>query len=63
MAAENERIRPVLVAMKTGEAHAFPIERMKSVRTQASEISMIYDRQFRTETDRIKREIRVFRTQ
>lgn len=58
----NERIRPILVGLKEGESHTFPIERMKSVRTQASEIAMIYDRQFKTETDRVERTITVKRT-
>lgn len=58
----NEKIRPILVGLQPGEAHPFPIERLKSVRTQASEISMIYDRKFKTETSRADRTITVTRT-
>ena len=59
---QNEKIRPMLIGMKKGQSKASPIERMKSVRTQASEISMIYDRQYKTATDRVKRVINVTRT-
>lgn len=58
----NEKIRPILVGLQPGETHPFPIERLKSVRTQASEISMIYNRKFKTETNRMDRTITVTRT-
>lgn len=50
MTEQNEKIRPILIGMQLGETHPFPIEKLKSVRTQASEIFMIYDRKFKTET-------------
>lgn len=62
MTEQNEKIRPVLVGLQPGETHSFPVERLKSVRTQASEISMIYDRKFKTETSREDRTITVTRT-
>lgn len=62
MTEQKEKIRPILVGLKAGESHPFPIERLKSVRTQASEIAMIYDRQFKTETNRMDRTITVTRT-
>lgn len=58
----QEKIRPILIGLKKGQSYAFPIERMKSVRTQASEIAMIFDRAYKTETDRKERKIYVSRT-
>lgn len=62
MTEQKTKIRPVLIGMKKGQSFVFPIERLKSVRTQASEISMIFDRTYKTETDRIERTITVTRT-
>lgn len=52
MSENLEKIRPVLVALEVGESVSFPISRLKSVRTQASELGAIYNRQFKTRTDR-----------
>lgn len=46
------KIRPALVAMEVGESLEFPVEKMKSVRTQASELGIILNRQFKTRTNR-----------
>lgn len=46
------KIRPALVAMEIGESLEFPVEKMKSVRTQASELGIILNRQFKTRTNR-----------
>ena len=46
------KIRPALVAMEVGESLEFPLEKMKSVRTQASELGIILNRQFKTRTNR-----------
>lgn len=41
--AENViKIRPALTALKIGESITFPISKLKSVRTQASELGAIY---------------------
>ena len=42
MAEYLDKIRPVLVALQIGEAVIYPISRMKSVRTQASELGAIH---------------------
>lgn len=55
------KIRPVLTALEAGEEVTFPISRLKSVRTQASELGAIYNRLFKTRTDREKRTITVRR--
>ena len=61
--AENmEKIRPALVALEVGDEITFHISRLKSVRTQASELGAIYNRQFKTRTDREKQTITVMRT-
>lgn len=61
MAENLEKIRPVLTALEIGDTVSFPISRLKSVRTQASELGVIYNRQFKTKTDRGKRVIIVKR--
>ncbi len=56
-----EKLRPALANMEVGQTRTFPIEKMKSVRTQASELGMMYGRQYTTKTDRVTREIYVTR--
>lgn len=46
------KIRPVIMGLEVGETKVFPIDKMKSVRTQASEIGAITERHFTTKTDR-----------
>ena len=62
MADYFNKIRPVLEALQIGEAVIYPISRMKSVRTQASELGAIHNRQYTTKTDREARTITVKRT-
>lgn len=61
MAENMEKIRPALVALEVGDEITFHISRLKSVRTQASELGAIYNRQFKTRTDREKQTITVMR--
>ncbi|MCE8863177.1 hypothetical protein K0F15_18365 [Phocaeicola vulgatus] len=61
MAEYLDKIRPVLVALQIGETVDFPIARLKSVRTQASELGAIFNRQFTTKTNRIAQIISVKR--
>lgn len=42
MVENLEKIRPALVALEVGDAIVFPISRLKSVRTQASELGAIF---------------------
>lgn len=62
MAENMEKIRPALVALEVGDEITFHISRLKNVRTQASELGAIYNRQFKTRTDREKQTITVMRT-
>ncbi len=55
----NEKIRPALVSLEVGASITFPISKLKSVRTQASELGAIYNRQFKTKTDRASQTITV----
>lgn len=57
----TQKIRPILVEMQVGDSVTFPIARLKSVRTQASELGAIYNRQFTTKTDRVAHTIEVRR--
>ncbi len=61
MEENNVKLRPALYAMAVGETLTFPISRLKSVRTQASELGAMYDRQYSTKTDRIAKTIEVTR--
>lgn len=47
--------------MAVGDSIKFPISRLKSVRTQASELGMMYERQYTTKTDRTDKTIEVTR--
>lgn len=55
------KIRPTLYEMAVGDSIKFPISRLKSVRTQASELGMMYERQYTTKTDRADKTIEVTR--
>lgn len=57
----STKIRPTLLDMKIGETKTFHISRMKSVRTQASELGAMYDRCYTTHTDRKAKTIDVTR--
>ena len=46
------RIRPALTSLKSVQAITFPISLLKSFRTQASELGAIYNRQYKTQTNR-----------
>lgn len=61
MAENLEKIRPVLTALEIGDEVTFPISRLKSVRTQASELGAIFNRLFKTRTDRENQTITVKR--
>lgn len=59
----TQKIRPTLYEMAVGDSVKFPISRLKSVRTQASELGMMYERQYTTKTDRSDKSIEVTRIQ
>lgn len=61
MTENMEKIRPVLTALEIGDEVTFPISRLKSVRTQASELGAIFNRLFKTRTDRENQTITVKR--
>lgn len=61
MAENTQKIRPALIELEVGGTISFPISRLKSVRTQASELGAIYERQFKTRTDRVAKTIEVTR--
>lgn len=57
----TQKIRPTLFEMGVGDTVKFPIIRLKSVRTQASELGIMYERQYTTKTDRVEKIIEVTR--
>ena len=58
---KNEKIRPIIKDLKVGESYIFHISKLKSVRTQASELGAIHNRQYKTKTDRTEQTISVTR--
>ena len=58
---EEQPIRQTLLALQVGETVSFPIIRLKSVRTQASELGAIYCRKFTTKMNRAMRTVEVTR--
>lgn len=61
MEENNKKVRPSLANLKVGEAITFGIEKLKSVRTLASELGAIMNRRYQTRTDREARTITVKR--
>ena len=61
MVENLEKIRPALTALEVGDAVVFPISRLKSVRTQASELGAIFNRRLKTKTNRENQTITVSR--
>lgn len=59
--SENAKVRPILKSMKQGEEYSFPIIKLKTVRSQASELGAILDFHFTTRTNREDRTIIVKR--
>lgn len=55
------KMRPAITKLEVGESKDFPIERLKSVRTQASELGVILNRKFRTVSNREARTVTVTR--
>lgn len=62
MAEKQVKVRPALTGMEIGDTLVFPIESTKSVRAQCSDLGLILDRRYRTETSREARTIKVTRT-
>jgi hypothetical protein len=56
-----QKIRPTLRNLEIGESVSFPIAKMKSVRTQATELSVIENIKFKTRTNRDSQQITVWR--
>jgi len=61
MEENTQKIRPTLLHMDVGDTLSFPIERLKSVRVQASELGAMFDMLFSTRTDRAERLIYITR--
>ncbi len=62
MGNNTVKIRPALLNMGIGQTLTFPIEKLKSVRVQASELGAMFDMLFKTRTDRALRIIEITRT-
>ena len=62
MIEEKVKIRPILFALEVGKSTSFPIVRLKSVRTHASELGAIHGRVYVTKMNREAQTIDVTRT-
>ncbi len=61
MEKQDQPIRPTLIDLAVGASVSFPLIRLRSVRSQASELGAIYDRKYTTQMNRIERTITVTR--
>ncbi len=57
----SQKIRPTLTQMEIGQKVSFPLEKLKSVRAQASELGLIMARRYSTSVNRQNRTISVTR--
>lgn len=62
---EKERnktpLRAVIRDLSKGESIDFPISRLQTVKTTCSDLGLIYERKFKTKTNRVKKTISVTR--
>lgn len=61
MTDNQVKVRPELTELNVGEKAVFPISKTKSVRAQASDLGLILDRKYKTETCRQTKTITVTR--
>jgi hypothetical protein len=61
MRRKSDSVTSILLNLEVGEQASFPILRLKSVRTQASELGAMYGRVYTTMTDRVNQLIVVER--
>lgn len=61
MEQNSQKIRPTLLSLGVEQSVIFGIRKLKSVRTQASELGAMYGIKFKTKTDRDAHTITVTR--
>ena len=63
MAKERNKtpLRSVIRDLFEGESIDFPIDRLQSVKTTCTDLGLIYERKFKTKTNRVKKTISVTR--
>lgn len=63
MAKERNKtpLRSVIRDLSMGESIDFPIDRLQSVKTTCTDLGLIYERKFKTKTNRVKKTISVTR--
>lgn len=63
MAKERNKtpLRSVIRDLPEGESIDFPIDRLQSVKTTCTDLGLIYERKFKTKTNRVKKTISVTR--
>ena len=63
MAKERNKtpLRSVIRDLSEGESIDFPIHRLQSVKTTCTDLGLIYERKFKTQTNRVKKTISVTR--
>lgn len=61
MEEKPKKMRPQIVGLQVGESVSFPIEKMKTIRAQTSELNCIMQRVYSTSLNRVDRTIIVTR--
>lgn len=61
MDEKPKKMRPQIVGLQVGESVSFPIEKMKTIRAQTSELNCIMQRVYSTTLNRVDRTIIVTR--
>lgn len=63
MAKERNKtpLRSVIRDLSEGESIDFPIDRLQSVKTTCTDLGLIYERKFKTKTNRVTKTISVTR--
>lgn len=63
MAKEKNKtpLRSVIRDLSEGESTDFPIDRLQSVKTTCTDLGLIYERKFKTKTNRVMKTISVTR--
>lgn len=63
MAKERNKtpLRSVIRDLSEGESTDFPIDRLQSVKTTCTDLGLIYERKFKTKTNRVMKTISVTR--
>lgn len=58
---QKTSVRQTIIQLSVGESVTYDLERLKSIRTQASELGAVFNRKYTTKTNREARTLTVTR--